>query len=283
MGGHSCGLVESGADVVGVSATILRMNILITNDDSIEHPGIWALANAVKDLGHVTVVAPAEDQSGVGTAVSFRKSVKVYPAPSRVQGIDCYAVSGTPADSVIHGSKQIFNDEVDAVVSGINPGFNTSRHLFISGTFGASIIASALGIKTCAFSMDPENDPNDDAVRSVITAVTRELISAQTPQGSLFNVNFPTVRTQGMNGAEGAAPMPSDLKMSSEALADGGFEVSSELKAKIDRMDLAPGTDEEVLSRGKVALTALDGTNLSYLPGDPSLQRMIDAANRVIG
>ena len=73
------------------------MNILVTNDDSIEDPGIWALVNAVKDLGHVKVIAPEKDQSGVGAAVSFRKSVKVNPAPSRVEGVECYAVGGTPA------------------------------------------------------------------------------------------------------------------------------------------------------------------------------------------
>ena len=223
------------------------MNILVTNDDSIKDPGIWALVSAVKDLGHVKVIAPAKDQSGVGTSVSFKKSVKVSPAPSRVEGVECYAVDGTPADSVIHGSKRIFNEDVDAVVSGINPGFNTSRHMFISGTFGASVIASALGIKTCAFSMDPEDDVNDTSVRDVIAAITGELASAQTPQGSLFGVNFPTKTTEGMNGAEGAAPMPSYLKMSLEAHADGGYEVFTALKVIEDRMELTPGTDEEVL------------------------------------
>jgi len=77
--------------------------------------------------------------------------------------------------------------------------------------------------------------------------------------------------------------MPSDLKMSLEAHADGGYEVFTALKVIEDRMELTPGTDEEVLSRGKVSLTAVDGNNLSYRPGDQSLQRMIDAANRVIG
>jgi broad specificity polyphosphatase/5'/3'-nucleotidase SurE len=131
--------------------------------------------------------------------------------------------------------------------------------------------------------MDPDDDPNDASVRDVITEIARELINPKTPQGSLFNVNFPTKTAEGMNGAEGAAPMPSDLKISLEAQADGGYEVGSELKVFVDRMELTSGTDVEVLSRGKVALTAVDGNNLNYLHDDPSLQRMIDAANRVIG
>ncbi|NQW21370.1 MAG: 5'/3'-nucleotidase SurE [Chloroflexi bacterium] len=259
------------------------MRIIVTNDDGFENSGIWALVNAVKDLGEVTVVAPAENQSGVGAAISFRHSIKINPAPSRVQGVTCYAVSGTPADSVILASKHIFNDDVDLVVSGINPGFNSSRNMFISGTFGASIVASALGIKTCAFSMDAEDDINDSQVNSVITAITRELASVDTPQGSLFNVNFPTLPSSGLKGAEGAAPAPSDLKMFLEAHADGGYEVFSGLKIRIDDIKLTPGTDVEVLDRGKVAITAVDGTTLNYLHDDPSLNRMIDAVNRVIG
>ncbi len=66
------------------------------------------------------------------------------------------------------------------------------------------------------------------------------------------------------------------------AQADGGYEVSSELMVFADRMEIAPGTDVGVLHRGKVSLTALDGNNLNHLPDDPSLQRMIDAARRIV-
>jgi hypothetical protein len=44
------------------TATLERMNILVTNDDGVDNPGIWALVRAVKQLGNVTVVAPASDQ-----------------------------------------------------------------------------------------------------------------------------------------------------------------------------------------------------------------------------
>ncbi|MDA1279680.1 MAG: 5'/3'-nucleotidase SurE [Chloroflexi bacterium] len=259
------------------------MNILVTNDDGFDNSGIWALVNAVKDLGNVTVVAPAENQSGVGTAISFRRSVKINEAPSRVHGVKCYAVSGTPADSVILGTRHVLNDAVDAVVSGINPGFNTSRDMFISGTFGAAIIAAALGVKTCAFSMDALDDLGDQLVGKVIAGVTRELISFETPRAGLYNVNFPSFRDNPIRGAEAAAPADSELKMKLEAHSDGGYEVFSGLKMKIDRLPQVSGTDVEVLERGMVALTAVVGASLDYIPGDPSLKRMIDAANQIIG
>jgi len=265
------------------TSTISHMNILVTNDDGFDNPGIWALANAVRSLGEVTVVAPVNNQSGTGCSISFRKSVNVDQVSSKLEGVNCFAVSGTPADSVILGSKYILKEDVDVVVSGINPGFNTSRNMFISGTFGAAIIASALGVRACAFSMDAMDPVNDLTVADVITAITNELMCPETPSGSLFNVNFPTIAISGINGAEGCAPARSDLRMNVDLQSDGGYEIFSGLKVNIDGLELTPGTDIEVLARGKVALTALDGTSLDYLRDDQSLHRMIDAANRVIG
>jgi len=259
------------------------MKILVTNDDGFENPGIWALVNAVKELGDVTVVAPADNQSGIGTAISFRRSVKVVKAPSRVNGVECYSVGGTPADSVILGIENIMVDGVDAVVSGINPGFNTSRNLFISGTMGAAINASAKGVKTCAFSMDHEDDLDDQSVAKIITAITGELLENDTPRGGLFNINFPSLSGGAIQGAEGAVPAPSEFKTVLEAQSDGGYEIFSGLKMVIDGLPLTPGTDLEVLNRRKVAVSALDGPTLTHQPNDATLRRMIDAANRVIG
>jgi 5'-nucleotidase len=259
------------------------MKILVTNDDGFENSGIWALVNAVKELGDVTVVAPADNQSGIGTAISFRRSVKVVKAPSRVHGVECYAISGTPADSVILGIEHVMIDGVDAVVSGINPGFNTSRNLFISGTMGAAIQAAAKGVKTCAFSMDHEDDIDDQTVGKIITAVTSELLATGTPQGALFNVNFPSRSNGAIKGAESAVPAPSEFKTYLEAQSDGGYEIFSGLKLVIDGLPLTSGTDVEALSRSQVAISSLDGPTLTHQPNDPTLLRMIDAANRVIG
>jgi 5'-nucleotidase len=263
--------------------TIARMKILVTNDDGVDNPGIWALVNAVKDLGKVTVVGPAGNQSGVGTALSLRKSVHVASAPSLVSGVECFAVSGTPADSVILGVEHVLKGEVDAVVSGINPGFNTSRNLFISGTMGAAIQASGKGTKACAFSMDAVDDINDQNVRNVTTEIVRELIHKDTPRAALFNVNFPSLVYGGMQGVEGAVPAPSEFSSQVEVQGDGGFEIFSGLRVAIEQLELTDGTDLEVLNRRKVAISALDGPTLTHLPNDPTLRRMIDAANRVTG
>jgi len=131
--------------------------------------------------------------------------------------------------------------------------------------------------------MDHLDDINDQGVGNVITALVKELIDPETPRASLFNVNFPPLSSGEIQGAEGAIPAPSEFKNLIEPKSGGGFEIYSGLKAMIDRMELTPGTDLEVLHRNQVAISALDGPTLTHQPNDSTLHRMIDAANRVIG
>ena len=259
------------------------MNILVTNDDGVENPGIWALVRAVKNLGSVTVVAPAVNQSGRGTGLSFRESIAVNEAESPVSGVPCFAVHGTPGDAAVIGIKHVLGDQVDAVVSGINPGNNTSRNLLISGTMGAAIVASSNGVKAAAFSCQFLENVDDPLIGRITSAITSELISEETPQATLLNVNFPPLDTGKIEGAEESSPTPSLLQMKLEPRLDGGYEIMSRLAVGFDGSTLPPGTDLDVLSRGHVAITTVLGDNLSFVPGDPSARRMIDAANRVIG
>lgn len=259
------------------------MKILATNDDGFDNPGIWALVRAVRDLGDVTVVAPADNQSGVGTALSLRKSVKINPAPSKIDGVPCYAVGGTPADSVILGIEHILMGDVDLVVSGINPGFNTSRNVFISGTMGAAIQAAGKGVKACAFSLGMDGDLDDPTAGKVVNAIASELLSPETQRGALFNVNFPAEGGETYQGAEGAFPEPTEFMSKIEAQSDGGYELFSGLRLNILQEDPTVGSDIEVVTRGKIAVSSFEGPTLVHQPQDPTLQRIIDAANRVIG
>ena len=259
------------------------MKILVTNDDGFDNPAIWALVRAVKDLGEVTVVAPAGNQSGVGTGLTLRKSVKINEAPSQVDGVKCYAVNGTPADSVVLGIEHILLGNVDIVVSGVNPGFNTSRNVFISGTMGAAIQASGKGVKACAFSMDIEDNFEDATVKKIIGAIVTEALKSETQQAGLFNVNIPTFANTPIEGAEGASAAPSEFRSKIIAHSDGGYEIASGLRVLLENQELVSGTDIEVLDRNKVAISSFEGPTLAHQPHDPTLQRMIDAVNHVIG
>ena len=99
------------------------MNILVTNDDGIESPGIWALAEAMSRLGDTMMVAPDRQQSGVGACVSLHGSMNIEEAPSRISGVKAYAVGGTPSDCVILALRRLGQGRrFDLLVSGINSG-----------------------------------------------------------------------------------------------------------------------------------------------------------------
>jgi hypothetical protein len=96
-------------------------------------------------------------------------------------------------------------------------------------------------------------------------------------------VNIPTFGETPIEGVEGAAPAPSEFKSFIQVHSDGGYEILSRLAVNIDGLELVSGTDLEVLSRNRIAISSLEGPTMAHQPKDPTLQRMIEAANRVIG
>ena len=102
----------------------ISFNILVTNDDGIAAPGLRILAESLTGVGDVVVVAPDREQSGVGASLSLHRPVRVAPSPPVMNGIEAYAVEGTPGDSVILATSTLVKKPVDLLVSGINPGAN---------------------------------------------------------------------------------------------------------------------------------------------------------------
>lgn len=132
------------------------LSVLLTNDDGIDAPGIRALRDELAADHDVTVVAPASEQSGTGQTRTF----EVIDYEERD---DDYAVYGTPADCVAFGVAAL-EDPIDVVVSGCNDGPNLGAHILArSGTVGAAMEASFLGLPAVAASMyDWEFDPAGD-------------------------------------------------------------------------------------------------------------------------
>ena len=131
------------------------MKILITNDDGVTSKGIKALNDAVKDLGETMVVAPARQQSGVGHAITLMKPLRAMPTKID-DDTEAYAVTGTPTDCVILGSKNLMKGEPDLVLSGINVGENLARSITTSGTLGATFEAAYFGIPAITSSASTE-------------------------------------------------------------------------------------------------------------------------------
>lgn len=134
--------------------------ILFTNDDGIESPGLWACAEAFADFGDLLVVAPREQQSGMGRSLPVTSEGRIYEEKHVFVGVDTtvYAVDGTPAQAVQHGVIELAPRLPALVVSGINYGENTGNGITISGTVGAALEAASLGIPALAISQETPKD-----------------------------------------------------------------------------------------------------------------------------
>ncbi|MBP1701465.1 MAG: surE [Chloroflexi bacterium] len=135
-----------------------QAQILLTNDDGIQSPGLWAAAEALSQLGFVHVVAPREQSSGTGRSLPITSDGLIHEHWMTVNGKSwkVYAVGGTPAQAVLHGMLEILPRIPDLVVSGINYGENLGTGVTISGTVGAALEASSLGVPALAISLETE-------------------------------------------------------------------------------------------------------------------------------
>ena len=132
-----------------------KLQILLTNDDGIQSPGLWAAAESLSSLGFVTVVAPRDQSSGMGRSTPSTSDGIIKKETVEVNGNSwtVYAVGGSPAQAVQHGVYEIMKDKPDLVVSGINYGENVASGITISGTVGAALEAASYGIPSLAISL----------------------------------------------------------------------------------------------------------------------------------
>ncbi len=175
------------------------MRILLTNDDGIYAPGIEALEQELAQVGDVTVVAPATEQSGVGHAITFLSPLvcqEVY-REKRFRG---WSVEGSPADCVKLGVMELCPDRPDLVVSGINNGLNTGINVLYSGTVAAAIEGAFFGVTSIAVSLEYDEHADWASAARIARRLIESILKndANRPCGaSLFNVNIPTAALGG--------------------------------------------------------------------------------------
>src|SRR5512146_711541 len=133
-----------------------KVQILLTNDDGIRSPGLWALAASLAPLGYVTVAAPEQQSSGMGRSLPSTSTGIIRKETLMVNGQEwtVHAVSGSPAQAVLHGALEIMPQRPSLVVSGINYGENVGLGVTISGTVGAAMEAASMGIPALAVSLE---------------------------------------------------------------------------------------------------------------------------------
>ena len=176
------------------------MRILVTNDDSINAPGLWAVVESLTELGQVFVVAPDRDQSGIGTARTLLNILRVSEVESRVPGVPAYTVSGTPSDCVILATGTLFDEPFDLVVSGINEGANLGLDVLDSGTAGGAFRGYFRGIPSIAVSVTAVIEVKYDTAARVARGLVKSLDGDRRPL--VYNVNVPNLPYDRLKGVK---------------------------------------------------------------------------------
>jgi len=173
------------------------MRILLSNDDGYFAPGIEALAEALRGLGEVTVVAPERDRSGASNSLTLDRPLAVRRAPSGF-----FFVNGTPTDCVHLAVTGLLEHLPDIVVSGINLGANMGDDTIYSGTVAAATEGYLLGIPSVAVSLSTRHGKHFATAGAIARDLVERMRREPPPGPILLNVNVPDVPVEGLAGIE---------------------------------------------------------------------------------
>ncbi|HEX9389364.1 MAG TPA: 5'/3'-nucleotidase SurE, partial [Anaerolineales bacterium] len=181
----------------------LIMHILVTNDDGVQAPGLLALAQAMRQVGEVTVVAPDRNWSASGHVKTLERPIRVTET-MLADGTSAFMSDGAPSDCVALPLLG-FTDKVDLVVSGINPFSNIGHDVTYSGTVTAAMEAVIAGVPGIAFSLasqdKPANTPTDYGPAGQVAAfVAKKVLEEGLAEGIILNVNIPYLSVETMKG-----------------------------------------------------------------------------------
>jgi 5'-nucleotidase len=168
-----------------------KPQILLTNDDGIQSPGLWAAAEALESLGFVHVAAPRDQFSGAGRSLPVSSDGIIQTQIVKVNEKEwtVHSIGGTPAQAVLHAVLEIIPRKPDLVVSGINYGENVGSGITVSGTVGAAMEAASLEIPSLAISL--ETDPIHHLSYSTEVAFHTAAHFAAYFGGMLLNAKLP--------------------------------------------------------------------------------------------
>ena len=169
------------------------MRILVTNDDGVQADGLFALYEALSEVGDVTVMAPERQQSATGHAITLHKPLRMTPTTLR-DGSAAFMSNGTPSDCATLGILEAMGGDVDLVVSGINHGPNLGWDVHYSGTVSAAIEAAIIGKPSLAVSVATwDKEVHWEPVAKFAAQVARWLAAHPLPPYTILNVNAPNL------------------------------------------------------------------------------------------
>ncbi len=229
------------------------MHFLISNDDGIDARGIRVLADSLRPLGRVTIVAPDQNRSGASNSLTLDSPIRIREIAS-----GSYRVTGTPSDCVHIALTGLLENDPDIVVSGINSGANLGDDVIYSGTVAAAMEGRFLGLPAIAVSLVFKERPEHYATAAkAVGLVVARLRKDPLPADTILNMNVPDLPWDQISGFEvtrlghrhRAEPVirmldPRGIPMYWIGPAGSG-------------QDAGPGTDFDAVRRGFISVTPI--------------------------
>jgi 5'-nucleotidase len=239
------------------------MRILVSNDDGYLAPGLVALAEAMRQFGEITVVAPEQNHSGASNSLTLSRPLTVHRADNGF-----LFINGTPTDCVHIALTGLLEHRPDLVVSGINNGQNMGDDTIYSGTVAGAMEGYLFGVPSIAFSLVERGHAHLDSAARIASEVVARYMAAPIPGPFLLNVNIPNLPYAEVRGIVGtrlgkrhhAEPVVRSENPRGETI----YWVGGAGTAR----DAGPGTDFHATANGYVSVTPLqvDLTHDEQLP-----------------
>ena len=243
------------------------MHILVTNDDGVQAPGLLALAQEIRKLGKVTVFAPDRNWSASGHVKTMERPLRVKETVL-ADGTSAFMSDGAPSDCVALPLLGLVEEEIDLVVSGINPNANIGHDVTYSGTVTAAMEAVIAGVKGIAVSLDsPDGHKGalDYSTASIVARrVAEQVLADGLPDGVVLNVNVPYLKEEELKGymitRQGLRVYRDALESRIDPRGKPYYWIGGEYPTGVDE----PGTDFGALRAGCVSITPLHLDLTSY-------------------
>jgi 5'-nucleotidase len=238
------------------------VRILVSNDDGYFAPGITLLAEALRQLGEVTVVAPERDRSGASNSLTLDRPLSVRKAANGY-----FFVNGTPTDCVHIAITGLLDFMPDMVVSGVNLGANMGDDTIYSGTVAAAAEGFLLGIPSLALSLASKAGEHFESAIGIALQLVERCGRAPFGEPVLLNVNIPDLAPAGLRGLEvtrlGRRHKAEPVVKMQTPRGETAYWIGPAGGAA----DAGPGTDFHAVEQGRVSVTPLrmDLTNQAQL------------------
>ena len=178
---------------------MIKPKILITNDDGISSQGIYALWEAMNDIGETFIAAPSSEQSASSHSLTLSSPLRVEIL-ERKNGFKGWSINGTPVDCVKIAIRSLMKKSPDILVSGVNHGANLGNNIIYSGTVSAATEGMIMGVPSIAISLASYETDNYDVVKKYAKNIVTNVLDHGLPQDTLLNVNVPYCKLKEIRG-----------------------------------------------------------------------------------